>query len=421
MKSPLAPALAALCAFAPAFAAEPCAVFSEGCPAFEAWRDADFDAARRLAAPLAKKPATRDAFHHHAALNAYMEGRYADAISAHDKIDRAYAGYAKLDRMAVEALKRIGAPLKAKDFLGRRGKAEKAEIERLELAATAPVSSTLRETTVVPFVSDAITPFLPGVMIEINGVPTLARIDTGGTFINMTRAVAERLGVATSACVSAQASLQQTKSCVGAAAKVRIGTAEIRNAPVVTAETLTPTALGADTAVVIGTNFFEQFLVTFDYAKARLVISPRGDERARKAHFQEAGRAQSDEPFYLWGDHFLLVRGRIGDRRAAFFFDTGLVAVDADGVQAALLMDKAGLASVGETRGEGAFHTLTKPLSFGPLTEPGARVYVVDAAPVPSLGGVRVDALLSHGLMKRTTWTLDFDKRRIWFHAAENQ
>lgn len=36
-----------------------------------------------------------------------------------------------------------------------------------------------------------------------------------------------------------------------------------------------------------------------------------------------------------------------------------------------------------------------------------------------SFGGVRIDGLISHGWLKRYSWTIDFDRREFVFGAKE--
>ena len=38
-----------------------------------------------------------------------------------------------------------------------------------------------------------------------------------------------------------------------------------------------------------------------------------------------------------------------------------------------------------------------------------------EKVPASSLGGVRIDGLLSHAFLKNYSWTLDFDKHRYIF------
>ncbi|MEX0643999.1 MAG: retropepsin-like aspartic protease [Parvularculaceae bacterium] len=388
--------------------------------AWEAWGEGDIAGAEALARKARKEGGDRA--RHLLAYAAYVGGDYEGFLSKLGEMTPGYAERDKLSRPAVEALKHLDRPQEALEFARAHNAADDWTERSLTQMAAHPLNVTLQRVTIVPFTDDALTPLLPGLKIEINGVETTARLDTGGVFLNMSLATAAKLGVETTACRAAQASLTETRSCLGFAASVKIGDATIENAPVQTAETLTAAALGAEDAVVIGANFLERFLATIDYPQRRIILSPRGEEKLRRAHLKLIGKAAAETPFYLWGDHFMFARGRIGANDGLnFFIDSGLVAVAPSGRQAALLASQAKADEWGaeKTDPDGLFRALSAELALGPLAQTGHLIFVQPQAPVPSLGGVRIDALLSHAFLKKYSWTIDFDQRVFRPKASE--
>ena len=129
-------------------------------------------------------------------------------------------------------------------------------------------------------------------------------------------------------------------------------------------------------------------------------------------------------PFQLWGDHWMFARGGFGSRRGRnFFIDSGHLYVVAgdDGRprQASLWTTAAQYRSWGVPAqlAAGPHFESSDPLWLGPLRQRDQLMATVPARRTPweSLGGVRIDGLLSGAFLRHYAWTLDFDRHRYTF------
>ena len=110
-------------------------------------------------------------------------------------------------------------------------------------------------------------------------------------------------------------------------------------------------AFGVEMGPIIGTNILGQFLTTVDAPQARLILSGRDNPAARGQHFARLSGRVEEVPFALFGEHFMIARGRIGeDRDVNFFVDSGLAAFRSDQGQAGLLASTSTLESWGIPR-----------------------------------------------------------------------
>jgi hypothetical protein len=167
---------------------------------------------------------------------------------------------------------------------------------------------------------------------------------------------------------------------------------------------------------IIGTSVLKQFLATIDGPGRRLILSPRGDAKARAQQLAmagaHAGRA-SVVPFLLWPDHCMLVQGRIAGQPACFFVDSGLVAATPSQGQANLLASRQKLASWGAAQPrDQTFPVVPGTLSIGDARRDRPAAHPVDGKVWKAFGnwgGIRVDALVSWGFLSHFVWTLDFD------------
>jgi hypothetical protein len=207
----------------------------------------------------------------------------------------------------------------------------------------------------------------------------------------------------------------------GIAERFVLGDAILRNVPVDVLSSLT----GEGDLVIFGTNVLAQFLATMDCPDRRLLLSKRGDPRARDRHVELLPAERASIPFYLWSDHFMFARGGLGPRRDLnFFVDSGLLSLHPDpggGTrQASFTTSRRKLKSWGipDARIKGGFFESPEPLTLGPLREDRA-LFVVGAHGDQEFGGIRIDGLISHGFLKRYVWTIDFDTHEYRF-AARN-
>ena len=74
-----------------------------------------------------------------------------------------------------------------------------------------------------------------------------------------------------------------------------------------------------------------------------------------------------------------------------------------------------GVIEAGDSR---EFVPLGLDLFLGSLGQSGHTAMNAPTAPVTSLGGVRIDALISHAFLKTYAWTIDFDARHYVFSRS---
>ena len=258
--------------------------------AWDAWRAGDVARAREQSGLALQRGENADAARHVLALAAHVAGDHADAIAARDAIGARYRRLSELDEPILWSHLRLGDVAAAHAFAERRGLLRnRATKERLRLAAEKPLRVEMCGVIELPFTGDPFSPLMPGVDVQVQGRPMVARLDTGGSYLHVTRSQARALGIEYGGCERGFAGLAKNTICYGAA-DLALGGAHIRNAPVwVHADDTFPVAVvasafGAEMGAIIGTNVFRQFLTTIDAPQKRLVLSERGDPAARAAH-----------------------------------------------------------------------------------------------------------------------------------------
>jgi hypothetical protein len=266
---------------------------------------------------------------------------------------------------------------------------------------------------------------MPGVAVRLNDRPLVARLDTGGSFVHVTRAQAQALGIASAGCERSFAGLVTAPVWYGVA-DLDLGAARLRNVPVhVHADGTLPIdtvakAFGADVGLLIGTGVFERFLTTIDAPGGRLVLSRRGDA-AQLARW--TGRAH-DVPFLLLGSHIMVARGRVGERPVNFFVDSGLAVFNHEQGQAGLLLPRRTLEAWNLRAPSGhAFAAIPSPVGVGSAVRERLTAFVVSNRTWRQFGtwnGLDVTALLSHAFLKHFAWTLDFDRQVYWLRDARH-
>ena len=368
---------------------------------------------QRLAGSLPLSPERQ----HLLFLCAFVEGQYEKALLSYAEIDPSYSRYSDLSSPVVEAYLHLSRYPEAESF-ARKNQMEEDILRRLMERTQHPLKVTLTTLTEIPFAEHELADYFPGFEAEIQGKKVTAHIDTGGNFIHMGLDRAEELGIEVVESGEGKHGTQSVTTYFGIAKSFRIGDALLENIPVVVLPTLT----GSQDFIIFGTKILQQFLSTLDYPNKRLFLSPRKSPELRKQHLEMLRNNRVEIPFYMWGDHYMFVRGGVGEHlNLNFFVDSGLVSLHPDGKggvkQAAFWAlaedsQKWGLSS--DVVSEVVFES-PLPLSIGPLKQSGLLFLVKEEQPAESLGGIRIHGLLSHAFLKNYSWTLDFDLHRYHF------
>jgi hypothetical protein len=393
--------------------------------AWRAWRDGDLHEAQARSEQLLGRQTSseqaRDEASHILALTAHVQGRHTEALVAYRSIGKRYRARSKLDEPILWSYVRLGEVRAAHAFASERGLLKSVGVkEQLRLALEHPMCVESPDVVELPFTDDSFSTLMPGIHVRLNGQPQVARLDTGGSFIHLTRSQADALGVRYAGCGRDFAGLRTAELCHGVA-DLELGSARFRNCPVlVHSDEAMPVrtvadAFNAEMNLVIGTCLLERFLSTIDSPGRRLVLSRRGNLSARSDHMARLDGRAYEVPFALLGSHLMIARGTIGtDRRVSFFIDSGLAVFRQDQGQAALLLRDLTVREWGiESPKADEFAEIRAPVALGAAAQLGLKAYVVPERTWRAFGdwsGMNVAALLSHAFFRHYRWTIDFDR-----------
>ncbi len=167
-------------------------------PAWRAWADGDVARAGELSFDL-----EGDEGVYLRLLVAAVSGRYEDARAAHETLSPKYQRQQEVRQALIDVMRHESAP------------------------------SPLAGTTVVPFAEHPLTPYFPAFSVEINGIPLLAHVDTGGAFLAMSPEKAQKLGIDVVPAGNGFHGSHRTALSSGLARSFRIGGALLENVPVI--------------------------------------------------------------------------------------------------------------------------------------------------------------------------------------------
>jgi hypothetical protein len=171
-----------------------------------------------------------------------------------------------------------------------------------------------------------VTDPLPVVRVVANGTAANFAVDTGADVV-LEPDFARRIGVKTVEAGSGVfAGGERAAMARGMLSSLALGGATADDVPVHVMNThyaqLFP-QIHVDG--IVGTTYFERFLVTIDYPNAQLVIGPRSPQGSAAFQTQAANAHAIVVPCYLVGDHFVVATAQVNDAPPGLFlFDTGL-------------------------------------------------------------------------------------------------
>ena len=201
-------------------------------------------------------------------------------------IDPRYRRLAELDEPVLWAHVHLDDIAGAVAFAERRGIDPHAVSTRSDSAWRSRTRSGVAIDGVVdvPFTDDALTPLMPGFTARLNGRPTVARLDTGGSFVHMTAEAATAFGVKTIVAEREFAALSWHTVRHGFA-DLELGPIHLRNVPVDRSTRVrsrpdrSPRRSASSWGRIIGTNVLERFLTTVDAPRsATRPVATRGQQ-----------------------------------------------------------------------------------------------------------------------------------------------
>lgn len=394
---------------------------------WELWEAGKFPEAETLAEQALAQDSENAEARHLLVLSAFVDGRYEEGLAHYAQLDPDYDRIGELDTLVIDVYQTMGRFDLAEAF-ARKAERPENVVTMLRKQRDNPMKVTLDKTTVLPFSQDHMIPeWMPAIPIEVNGREYLGHLDTGGNFIHMSPKMARELGLETLFVGMGRGNAQETTVEQGIIDSLKIGDAVLENVPATAIASLEGALRDGEgnisDLVILGNNILEQFLTTWDNDKQRLVLSPRYDPAARKEHFSNyVPEGAKPMDFYRVPDHYLIGHGAIAGKDATFFVDTGLVTVDSSGRQPGLSISSESFKAYG---GEGeftkeAFADAPGAIRLGPVELENQGFRVTPGSRGFSFAGVKTDALLSHGFLKHTVWTIDFDTR-TWYLYSEDQ
>ncbi len=380
--------------------------------AWNNWQKGNIEDVESIATTLGETDEAR----HLRFLCAFVQGKYGQAEQLYRDIGRTYKKLNQLDKPMLQALLHQHRYDHAVKFAKARS-LDKTIQASVSARAETPLTVSLDKLTVIPFAKHQLTAYFPAFATTLNDKKTIVHLDTGGTWLIMGPDRAKKLGIELQDAGKGFHGLQKVNLQRGWARSLRLGDAVLNNVPVVAM----PTLKGSQDFVIFGTNVLQQFHATMDYPDQKLLLSPRGHQTLTNQHMQVHNTKRVDIPFYMWGDHYMFVRGRFGmNNDLNFFVDSGLVALNADTgkVRQACftttpeLYHKWGVQPEATKR---KFFVCNLPVSLGPLEQTN-QYFTTTPKPIPGkLGGVQIDGLISHAFLKQYVWTIDFDRMRYVF------
>ena len=392
---------------------------------WEFWEAGKFSEARTRAEQVLAQDSENPEARHLMVLTSFVNGGYHEGLEHYVLLDPDYDRIRELDGLVIDVLKALRQFDRAEAFARQVDRSENV-VTMLRKQRDNPMKMTLDKTTVVPFSQNHMIPdWMPAIPIEINGREYLGHLDTGGNWVHMSPKMAGELGIETVFVGMGRGNNQETTVEEGIINTLKIGDAVLENVPAVVIAALQGALRDGkgeiSDLVILGNNVLEQFLMTWDNDKQRLVLSPRYDPVARKEHFSKyVPKGSKPMDFYRVPDHYLIGHGAIAGKEATFFVDTGLVTVDPNGRQPGLSISSESFKAFG---GEGDFTEVgfadaPGPIRLGPVELEKQGLYVNPGSRGFSFSGVKTDALLSHGFLKHCVWTIDFDTRTWYLHSA---
>jgi Aspartyl protease len=178
------------------------------------------------------------------------------------------------------------------------------------------------ETEVAFIVSDP----LPVVRVVANGQAANFVVDTGGD-VDLEPDFATRVGVRTEDAGQGMfAGGKRAPERKGMLASLSVGAATADDVPV--------HVLPSHSAIlfpsvridgIIGTTYFERFLVTMDFPHQRLIVRQRSSEASRRFQSEAKASGAAIVPCLLVGDHLVVATAQVNDAPPGpFLFDSGL-------------------------------------------------------------------------------------------------
>lgn len=383
---------------------------------WQLWRQGEIrDASKEARRLLRSSP---DQAHHMLMLTSFVRGKFLTSIRHQEQISYSYSRFGETLMPVIDAHKHLRQYAEAYAFAVKHSLKNPIGLqESLKKLADHPPVFDLTTTTEIPFkMSDPYNPYLPAFDMKLNGTALVGHLDTGGTFVVISKELADQLGLKYS--YSGKGHCNNREASIWfAQADFQLGDLRASGVPTEVSDCLDGTPM-KDRAI-FGTSILQQFLSTIDYPASRMILSPFSH---RAEHFKRVStgyKTSENQRFHIWADHYMFTKGQMtGMKNLNFFVDTGLVYFHADGRQAAFLTSTQKLVDVGydpQVLAKSEVVDVIGDLGLKNLTQSGHAVKHQDKITFASFGGVEITGLIAHAFLKNYSWTIDFERMSYAF------
>ena len=377
---------------------------------WEAWESADFNEAEKAA----DKFIETDRGKHLKGNLLQIRGEYDKAMANYENISSDYEKYESvLSSMVTIQVYHLQDLSKAKelskDLDTSRAIYANALIEEIEVDCSGSF-------TVGMNTSHMLNNYIPIIPGKINGSEQDLAFDTGGNYMVVSANAAADLGIAydSSHYFIGQQGFGTSKMYVGSIDELMLGTEiKLKNVPVTILEEM-------NTEIIIfGTNVIKEFYTTIDYPNDQFVFTTK--DRSDLIDIQKKEYEGATMVFVMWGDHYMMGKGKYNGADVNMFFDSGLVvvgAVDGEVTQSWLCMsaEKMKELKIKERKETGTLKVTGTDdlLEFAGIKNENVALSLSGSDEF-NFGGIMCDLLVSHGVISKYAWTIDFDSMTYSF------
>lgn len=344
-----------------------------------------------------------------------VKGKYAEAIEVYETITPDYEAYDQVvNSMLTIQLFHLQALERAKILSQQLDPSANTVYAQ---SVTTPMQVACSGNFTVPMLQDEpLNPYIPILPGKVNGFDQKLAFDTGGNFLIMTEEMAKRLGITydTALFFIGKQGFSSSKMWVGMVDELVLGEAVVLNHVPVTILAEMNTEI-----LIFGTNIIKAFLTTVDYPNQQFVFTTLDQPDLLAAH-RKRYKGHSMK-FIMWGDHYMMGKGRYNDQEVNMFFDSGLVVVgqvEGQIVQSWLCLSKESMDQLGiEEKDQTSAMSITPTsdtLAFANREHTQVMLSLSGQGSF-SFGGIACDLLISHGVLHTYAWTLDFERMVYMF------
>ena len=255
-------------------------------------------------------------------------------------------------------------------------------------------------------------PYLPSIMGSINGINSSLYFDTGANYIVMPVSFANTFKIEYDSTYYdfGQQGYSTSKIFYSTIDSLYLSKDLLMvNIPVILLEEMN-TEL-----VVFGTNIIKQFITTIDYPNNKFILINDVNLMQNK-NLNEISE-KFEMPFYLAGDHYMFGQGILDEQKVNMFFDTGLVVVgqiDNKIEQSWFAVTDSEIQNFKpdyELLSKSVTDLITSNITLefanhsninAIFSTSGKREFIFE--------NIKCDILISHGVLSKYKWTIDFER-----------